>query len=96
MTLRLAPTVISSESRSRPQRFERVAATSRICRNSRRPGHRQVYDVDEIDSFFVIDAELNAFWIPFRNVCGYGQISLRNYRSCLVAERGQWLVDPQR
>lgn len=62
--------------------------------NSRRPGHREVYDLDEIDSFFVLDAELNAYWIPFGAVAGYGQISLRNYRGCLVAERGQWLSTP--
>jgi hypothetical protein len=61
--------------------------------NSRRPGHRDLYDVDEIDSFFVIDAELNAYWIPFADVAGYGQISLRSYRGCLVAERGQWLTE---
>jgi hypothetical protein len=59
--------------------------------NSRRPGHRDVYDVDEIDSFFVVDAELNAYWIPFTDVSGYGQISLRNYRGALVAEQGNWL-----
>lgn len=62
--------------------------------NSRRPGHRDVYDIDEIDSFFVIDAELNAYWIPFAVVAGYRQISLRNYRESLVVERGQWLSVP--
>jgi hypothetical protein len=62
--------------------------------NSRRPGYRELYDIDEIDSFFVIDAELNAYWIPFADVAGYGQISLRAYRNCLVAERGQWLTPP--
>jgi hypothetical protein len=62
--------------------------------NSRRPGHRDLYDVDEIDSFFVIDAELNAYWIPFAEVSGYGQISLRNYRGSLVAECGRWLTTP--
>jgi hypothetical protein len=61
--------------------------------NSRRPGRRDLYDVGEIDSFFVIDAELNAYWIPFAEVAGYWQISLRSYRSCLVAERGQWLTE---
>jgi hypothetical protein len=60
--------------------------------NSRRPGHRDRYDVGEIDSFFVIDADLNAYWIPFAAVSGYGQISLRSYRKCLVAEHGQWLT----
>lgn len=60
--------------------------------NSRRPGRRDLYDVDEIDSFFVIDAELNAYWIPFADVAGYGQISLRSYRHCLVSRRGQWLT----
>jgi hypothetical protein len=64
--------------------------------NSRRPGRRDLYDVGEIDSFFVIDAELNAYWIPFSDVAGYGQISLRNYGSCLVAERGQWMSGPNR
>jgi hypothetical protein len=67
-----------------------VAALS----NSRRRG-RVIYDVDEIDCFFVIDAELNAYLIPFADVSGYGQIALRSYRSCLVAERGQWLSVPE-
>jgi hypothetical protein len=58
--------------------------------NSRRAG-RTVYDVDEIDSFFVIDADLNAYLIPFANVSGYWQIALRNYHDYLVAARGQWL-----
>jgi hypothetical protein len=62
--------------------------------NSRRPGHREVYDVDEIDSFFVIDAELNAYWIPFADVSGYGSISLRRYRMYVVGERGNWLQEP--
>ncbi|HZC73042.1 MAG TPA: group I intron-associated PD-(D/E)XK endonuclease [Jatrophihabitans sp.] len=62
--------------------------------NSRRPGHRDVYDVGEIDSFFVIDAELTAYWIPFADVSGYGQISLRSYRAYLVGERGNWLQIP--
>jgi hypothetical protein len=62
--------------------------------NSRRPGHRDLYDVGEIDSFFVIDAELNAYLIPFQAVAGYGQISLRGYRSYLVGERGNWLQNP--
>lgn len=61
--------------------------------NSRRAGH-VVYDVDEIDSFFVIDAELNAYLVPFTDVAGFHTIYLRNYRAYLVAERGNWLQNP--
>jgi PD-(D/E)XK endonuclease len=62
--------------------------------NSRRAGHRELYDVDEIDSFFVIDAQLNAYLIPFADVAGYRSISLRNYRAYLVGETGNWLRNP--
>jgi hypothetical protein len=58
--------------------------------NSRREGH-VVYGTDEIDTFFVIDAELNAYLIPLDHVAGLRTISLRAYRAYLVAETGQWL-----
>ena len=58
--------------------------------NSRREG-RGIYEVDEIDSFFVVDGELNAYLIPFEEVGGFQTIYLRNYRPYLVAERGHWL-----
>jgi hypothetical protein len=61
--------------------------------NSRRAG-RVVYDVDELDYFFAIDADLNAYLIPFADVSGYGQIVLRGYCAYLDAERGQWLRNP--
>lgn len=61
--------------------------------NSRRVGH-VVYDVDEIDSFFVIDGELNAYLIPFADVGGFQTIYLRNYRAYVVGERGNWLENP--
>jgi hypothetical protein len=62
--------------------------------NSRPAGHREVYDVGEIDSFFVIDAELNAYLIPFADVAGYRVISLRNYRPYRVPVAGNWLQNP--
>lgn len=58
--------------------------------NSRRRGH-EVYDLDEIDSFFIIDAELDAYLIPFQDVMGFQQIYLRHYREYRVATHGQWL-----
>lgn len=61
--------------------------------NARRRGH-DVYNLDEIDCFFVIDAELDAYLIPFQDVMGYQQICLRHYREYLVASRGQWLRRP--
>jgi hypothetical protein len=61
--------------------------------NSRREG-QVVYGLDEIDSFFVIDAELNAYLIPLDRVAGRRAISLNAYRAYRVAERGQWLAGP--
>jgi hypothetical protein len=61
--------------------------------NSRRAGHA-IYDPDEIDSFFVIDAELNAYLIPVGHVAGLFAISLRAYRAYQVAQAGQWLAPP--
>lgn len=58
--------------------------------NSRREG-QVVYRTDEIDSFFVIDAELNAYLIPFDHVAGLTAISLNAYRAYRVAEQGRWL-----
>ena len=42
--------------------------------NSRRAGRHVVYDVDEVDSFFVIDGELNAYLIPLAEVGGFQRI----------------------
>lgn len=61
--------------------------------NSRRVGH-VMYDADEIDSFFIIDAELNAYLIPMDHVAGLGAISLRAYEAYRVAEEGRWLSVP--
>lgn len=62
---------------------------------SSRAGGQQVYTPDEIDCYFVIDADLNAYLIPFADVAGYQSIYLRHYHAYLVAERGQWLRQPQ-
>ena len=51
-----------------------------------------IYEPDEIDCFFVIDAELNAYLIPFDDVAGQNAASLRSYSAYQVAERGQWLT----
>jgi hypothetical protein len=59
-----------------------------------RPTGHLVYDVDEIDCYFVIDAELNAYLIPYADVAGYQALYLRNYRAYLVAENGRWLQQP--
>jgi hypothetical protein len=61
--------------------------------NSRRAGH-VVYDADEIDAFFVIDAELNVYLIPVDHVAGLTALSLRAYRAYQVAEAGRWLQNP--
>jgi hypothetical protein len=61
--------------------------------NSRSSG-QQVYTPDEIDCFFVIDADLNAYLIPFADVAGYQTIYLRHYEGYLVADRGQLLQQP--
>jgi hypothetical protein len=61
--------------------------------NSRRKG-RVVYEEDEVDIFFVIDGDLNAYLIPFADVAGFQHISLRAYSAYLVAQRGQWLLSP--
>jgi hypothetical protein len=50
-----------------------------------------IYFPNEIDCFFVIDAELNAYLIPFDDVVGQNAVSLRSYGAYLVAERGRWL-----
>jgi hypothetical protein len=62
--------------------------------NSRRVG-QVVYDVDEIDSFFVIDGDLNAYLIPIADVGGFQSIYLRNYQEYLVGERGNCLENPR-
>lgn len=45
-------------------------STSRKCR---------VYDPDDIDSFFVIDGDLNYFWLPVAVVGGLQQVNLNKY-----------------
>jgi hypothetical protein len=57
---------------------------------TRRRG-RVCYDVDEVDYFFIIDDQLNAYLIPFSVVAGSQQIHVRRYAGYRVAERGQWL-----
>jgi hypothetical protein len=59
--------------------------------SSRRPG-RVVYGADEIDFFFVIDEDLDAYVIPIGAVAGYQLIHLRRYEAYLAAKNGQWLT----
>jgi hypothetical protein len=72
----------------------RSASTSAVVSISttRRTG-RAVYGIDEIDYFFVIDGELNAYVIPIAAVAGYQQIYLRRYDAFRVAAGGRWLTD---
>lgn len=72
----------------------REGATSIASIANSRPNGKLIYDIDEIDYFFIIDGDLDAYMIPFRAVIGYQSISLRTYRAYLVAERGQWLQNP--
>ena len=52
---------------------------------------RALYTEDQIDYFFVIDADFDAYLIPVAAVLGLHSISLRAYCSFRVAEGGQWL-----
>jgi hypothetical protein len=61
--------------------------------NSRRRGHVS-YGPDEIDFFFILDADLDAYLIPLADVAGFTRVHLRRYRHYRVAERGQWLGSP--
>lgn len=72
----------------------RDGATSIASIANSRPKGKLIYDVDEIDYFFIIDGDLDAYLIPFRAVMGYQSITLNNYRAYLVAQRGQWLQNP--
>jgi PD-(D/E)XK endonuclease len=83
--------------------FQRVQVKTATYQNDRtyvahlsnsRPNGHLLYDVDEIDCFFVIDGDLNAYLIPHGDVSGYKSIYLRHYRNYLVSERGNWLQTP--
>ncbi|HKC30067.1 MAG TPA: group I intron-associated PD-(D/E)XK endonuclease [Jatrophihabitans sp.] len=67
-----------------------TAGTASI--SSSRDSGRAVYGPDEVDLFFVIDHELNAFLIPLAAVAGYTRIQLNHYGAYQIAERGQWLT----
>ncbi len=59
--------------------------------NTRRRG-RAVHAPEEIDSFFVLDADLTAYLIPYREVAGFGQLQLGGYVAFLVVEHGQLIA----
>ncbi len=67
-------------------------ASSLASISSRGRKGRVVYEWGEVDLFFVIDADLNAFLIPLAAVGGYQLIHLQRYRTYQVAECGQWLA----
>ncbi|WP_375498958.1 group I intron-associated PD-(D/E)XK endonuclease [uncultured Jatrophihabitans sp.] len=60
---------------------------------SRRRG-RAVYLPDEIDLFFILTGELDAYLIPIDAVLGMPQLSLARYAAFRVAEGGRWLEAP--
>jgi hypothetical protein len=51
-------------------------------------GKGAAYDPDDVDSFFVIDAELCCYFIPIAAVAGFGTIGLSAYGEYLVAQSG--------
>lgn len=57
---------------------------------SRRTG-RDTYGHEEIDLFFVVDRNLDAYLIPIDLVAGRYSIVLSAYEACRVARRGDWL-----
>jgi hypothetical protein len=69
----------------------KVGASSVASVSTTRRGGRMIYGADEVDQFFIIDADLNAYLIPIDVVFGYQQINVERYRAYRVAERGQWL-----
>jgi hypothetical protein len=69
-------------------RHVRRTAVQQPTRRPTRLRHRQ------IELFFVVDGELNAYLIPFAAVSGLQQIHLRAYAPYLVGERGNWLSAP--
>lgn len=68
---------------SRPVSISATRRRGRVC-----------YTADEIDYFFVLDGELNAYLIPIASVEGRQQLDLAAYRARIVAEHGQWLTAP--
>lgn len=57
-------------------------------------GDRQsAYDVDEVDQFFVVDGDLDAYLIPYRVVAGRTTLSLTHYAAFRVSSGGAWLGD---
>ena len=60
--------------------------------NSRKGGEHVVYTPGEIDDFFVIDADLNGYVIPYEVVAGYRAINLNRYRRFIVARNGSMLA----
>lgn len=49
------------------------------------PGDKgQIYDPDDIDSFFIIDANLRYYFIPIEVVAGFRGISLSAYEQYIV------------
>lgn len=68
---------------------ERAGPTAALTMsNSRRRG-RQIYAPGEIDSFFAMDGELNAFLIPYDVIAGYGEILLSHYIAFKIVEQGR-------
>ncbi len=49
-------------------------------------GKGRVYDPDDIDSFFVVTADLDYYFIPIEAVAGLSSINLRAYSSYLVTQ----------
>jgi hypothetical protein len=62
-----------------------------VAISSSRVRGRASYSAGEIDSFFVIDGELNGFLVPVSLVAGFQRLSLNAYTTFQVMSRGQLL-----
>lgn len=81
-------------------RFERIQVKTTTRRtggshqaliSSTRQDSKAAYDVDDLDHFFVVDDDLDAYLIPIAAVAGLQTITLRRYARYRVMERGDLL-----
>jgi PD-(D/E)XK endonuclease len=72
----------------------RDAGAYSVAVSSSRVNGRASYSVDEIDCFFVVDGELNAYLVPASIVAGFQRLSLSAYADFKVMNRGLLLPAP--
>ncbi len=62
-----------------------------VAISSSRAEGRASYSAAEIDSFFVLDRDLNGYLVPVSLVAGFQRLSLNAYSAFQVLSRGQLL-----